>query len=127
MPVGTGRGSEDFHDVVMKSHDVVKNSRRRNEISRRRNKNSPRRNEISRRHNKNSPRRVVTKSHHVLTKFYDVVMIVSGHVLIRFHDFQTVRHSQIAAGIQNDLLHTGPLYKTFDKASHHRLLYKLAS
>ena len=85
----------------MKSHDIVKiydvrneisrrlnkNSPRRNEISRGRNKNSPRRNEISRRHNKNSRRRVVTKSHHVVTKFYDVVMIVSGHVLIRFHDF----------------------------------------
>ena len=27
---------------------------------------------------------------------------------MRFHDFQTVRHSQIAAGIQTDLLYTGP-------------------
>ena len=37
---------------------------------------------------------------------------------MRFHDFQTVRHSQIAAGIQTDLLYTGPLYKSFGKASH---------
>jgi len=40
VPVGTGRRTETFSEVVMKSYDVVmKISRRRNEISRRRNEN----------------------------------------------------------------------------------------
>ena len=70
---------------------------------------------------------VLAKIHNVVMKSHDVVMIVSAHVLITFHDFQTVHHSQIVAGIQTELRYTGPLYKTFDKASHQRLLYKLAS